>query len=301
MSDAIVITHSDIASWLRCRRQFALGYVDDFHLPERPTGALATGSRVHQAIDHYITTGDDPVAEHQRLAEAAEKELLAADSPPWVLSDLYEDIIVGRNCVVAYMEWVDSEGPYAGYEIKSEVKLRAPILGGRVELMGKADILLTRESDGWLFVDDLKTASAHTRTSLPVQLERSYQHNVYLALNQLINPAAVVGGAWYTVLYKAKNPARVTHPMVERFAVPARHSQAPIKMKQIERICSDILRFMDELATDGISVAYPTPGDSCRWCDFKHPCMLLDETPVSARAMLDDQYERGTRHGRYSR
>lgn len=295
---AIRISHSDIASFLRCRRQFDLGYVSDWKAPDKPYGPLACGSRVHLAVDTHHRTGRSVVDIHQELATADEKVVLASDLPGWAVEEFYTDVILGRNCCAAYAEWIETDGPYDGFDVETEVILEKPILDGRAILQGKADLKLTRHIDGTVFIDDLKTSSPHVRTTLPVLLEKSYQHVVYEILADELTDYHV-GGAFYTVLFKVKVPARATHPMVERFAVPAHASSYPIKRRQIEQIVSDMLEMMERRETVGPQVAYPSPGDSCRWCDFKHPCQMLDENPLGARAMLDAEFQRGGRHARY--
>lgn len=296
---AIKVSHSDISSFLRCKRQWQLGYVNDFTEPERLWGPLACGSRVHASIDVYHRTGESPVDAHQRMATADEKRMITAGEPDWALRELYVDIVMGRNCCVAFMEWMTDDGPYSGHTVKSEEAMEMPILDGRAILRGKVDLTLFRDGDGVVMTEDYKTASPHTRSSLPPTLEKSYQHHVYLALSQHLYPDRIIGGAYYTILYKTKVPARMTHPLIERIPVPAHLSSHPIKFRQIERIVSDMLETMERLETVGSQVAYPSPGESCRWCAFKAPCMLLDENPLGARAMLDDLFVRGGRHARY--
>ena len=46
----IIITHSDIANYLACKRKWGWSYVQDFQRPESRTGPLALGSRVHKAM-----------------------------------------------------------------------------------------------------------------------------------------------------------------------------------------------------------------------------------------------------------
>ena len=299
----ITLTHSDIATFLTCRRKFDLSYINDFAKPEPMTGPLATGTRVHAAIEAWHKHGTDPVDEHQRLALHDEKWLLDAGAPVWSLTELYEDIIVGRNCVNAYMEWVAAEGPYDGYTVHSEQILEGLICGGEVLLRGKADFVLEREDDGWLFIDDLKTASVHNRTSLPALLEKSYQHHVYMVLAHLANPERVIGGASYTVLYKVKVPERATHPLVEVVPAHATWRQAAAQfLRQIEQICYEIIRMMEHRDDIGSALAYPSPQESCRvGGQYRHPCDLIDDNPLGARALLDAEFVRGHRHDRYKK
>lgn len=299
MTGTISITSSDMAAWMHCRRSFTLSYIEDWKEPEIPYGALALGSRVHRALEHYNRGAGDPIAEHQRIALEDEAEMRRMGAPSWAIDQLYEDIIVGRNCVIAFLEWVAAEGPYHGYTVAGvESKLEHEILGGRVKLMGKADLLLARDVDGAIFTDDYKTSNRF-RSGLRENLERSFQHHTYLTLLRLLKPDVQIAGAFYTVLFKAKNMASMKGPAVERFRAPATTRMAELKLRQIEAICTDILNHIDRVASEGPAVAYPTPQDSCRWCPFRNVCELMDDSPVAARALLDAKFERGGRHKRY--
>ena len=238
----ITLTHSDLATFLTCRRKFDLAYINDFGKPESTVGPLALGTRVHASIEAMHRDGTNPIEEHQRLALRDERWLIDSGAPSWDVDQLYEDIIFGRNCIDAYTEWVAAEGPYDGYKIHPEQMLEGLICGGQVLLKGKADLLLEREDDGWIFINDLKTASVHSRTSLPALLEKSYQHHVYMVLAHLTHPEQIIGGASYTVLYKVKVPLRATHPMVESIPAHATWRQAATKLRQIEQIAYEIIR-----------------------------------------------------------
>lgn len=301
MSATIRISHTDIAQWLRCRRLFDWEYVQNYSEAERLWGPLACGFRVHAALEEFHRTGERPLNVHQRLAERDEKILIAERAPSWALDELYADIVMGRNCCAAYSDWMALEGPYDGYDVTPEVVLEAPILGGRAILIGKVDLMLTRRSDGWICTDDFKTASVGSRSSLPPTLEKSYQHFVYQVLMALCHPGRMIGEAWYTILYKTKNPARAIHPLVERFRVPGRVSSMPIKLRQLEALVSDMLEFQEKRRmVDSEHLAYPTPSDSCRWCSMRHPCSLADENPAGATALLSTEFVHGRRHARYT-
>jgi PD-(D/E)XK nuclease superfamily len=301
VTDPIRISHSDIAQWLRCRRLFDWQYRKEFMTDERLWGPRACGFRVHLALEAFHKTGETPADIHQRLAAIDEAALVAQGAPGWALDELYSDIVVGRNCCIAYYDWLGSEGPYDGYLIEPEVTLEAPILGGRAILIGKVDLKLTRASDGWIAVDDFKTASVSSRTNVMANLEKSYQHYVYQLLMALNFPGTVISEALYTVIWKMKNPARASYPLVERIRVPGLASALPIKKAQIEEIVSDMLEFLNRHGSSDLDPrAYPTPADSCRWCDMRLPCGLADENPAGAVALLTTEYRHGPRHARYA-
>jgi PD-(D/E)XK nuclease superfamily len=298
MAEGLVITHTDLATFLRCRRQWRWAYVDDFHPPPRLDGHAPLGERVHKALALYYGLGSDPVAEHDRIGREDVERLEGWSRPGWQADALYKDIVIGRACLTAFMEWVHREGEDSPYEVEAvEQTVQAPILDGQVILRGKVDVLFRAKLDGFLYVNDHKTTGAWT--SIREGLERSWQHHVYLAVLMLAMPTEIVAGAMYTVMHKVANPARATRPLVERFRVPGTTKMAAAKLAQIERICEQMLATMEAIERGGIDHAYPTPQDACRWCDYRQPCDLIDESPLAAREMLDRVYIRGGRHGRY--
>lgn len=289
----LVVTHSDIKTFLTCRRRWYWSYVLDFKKPEKLSGHLALGTRVHASLEEYYRDGKDPLEVHETLAMEDVAATEVADVPPWELDQLYKDIVVGRNCILAHQEWLADEGVDAPYVVETvEQTIEAPILGGAVTLRGKVDVLFRDVETGFLAVNDLKTAGKKT---VREELERSYQHHVYLAVLKLIHPERVVDSALYTVMFKGARAASV-----ERYRVPGTTRMAEAKLRQIEAICTEMLRALEQIETEGAANAYPTPQDACRWCEFSKPCEVFDESPLAARAMLDSEYTRGGRHHRYS-
>ncbi len=297
----IVITHSDISMFLSCKRRWGWSYVHDFQKPEGLTGPLALGKRVHESIEQYYRDGKDPVEVHAELARR-DVATMEADptKKPWDLDQLYDDLIIGRNCIVAHQEWLAETGEDSMYEVYAvEETIEAPILDGRVVLRGKSDVQFTHITDGGLWSNDLKTSGAWAGGAREL-LERSYQHHVYLRIMRALHPDGPhIAGAIYTVMKKVKSPARASGPLVERFRVPGVLRAAKAKEAQIDRICAEMLNAIEEADTAGSSVLYPSPGMHCRYCEFKQPCEIADESAVSVRSMLDAEFTRGSRHARY--
>lgn len=295
---AIYITHSDIKAFLLCRRQWYWSYVLDFKKPEKRVGALATGSRVHAALEHYYKTGEDPVAEHERLARA-DAEYVELEGSPWELDDLYDDIIIGRNCVTAHQEWLAETGADSQYEVVAvERTIEAELIPG-VILRCKADVLFRDVETDFLVINDLKTDGNWTGGTREV-LERSWQAPTYDLATMLAFPDEIIGGAHYTAMKKMKRPERSKLPLVERWPVPGLVRGRPSRKAQLEQIARDMVETMERIEAEGSKHTYPSPNPSCRWCDFKMPCELVDGSALAARAMLDDKFERGGRHARYA-
>ena len=300
----IVVTHTDISRFLACRRLWGWTYLQDWQPRVRLDGPLRLGARVHEAVQaHYedpTLPAEEVVAYHDRMGRQDVDRLTEWGRPSFELDNLYNDIIIGRNCVVAYLDWLADTGADAPFEIvAAEHESEALLLDGKVLLRGKIDQLFRSVDDGSLIIHDLKTTGSYSG-SLREQLERSYQHHCYLVTEAVANPGIHIAGAMYTVIRKVTHLERLYSTPVTRFRVPATTRQAPYKLRQIEQICAEMLRTMEQTDELGTAVLYPTPQQGCRWCDFAQPCELADENPLAARAMLDTEFTRGKRHGRYT-
>lgn len=302
--NSIYITHSDIAQFLACRRKWAWSFVHDFQRPEKQYGALALGTRVHACLEEQYRDGADPLVVHERLAKEAVAKAEAQGER--YIDQVYDDIIVSRNCILAHQDWLETSGEDALYEtVAVEQKVEAPLLDGQVMLRGKVDLIQRRIDTGGIVSVDWKTQGNYWGGQRE-KLERSYQHHVYLTIllgmqaEGRLAPEDFIEGAHYVVIKKVKNLAKTTTPLVERFRAPATLRLAKTKKAQIEQICKEMIRTMESLELEGSSLAYPTPQGECRFCDFKHPCEIADESPLAARAMLDAEFSRGGRHTRYA-
>lgn len=295
MFDPMILTSSDLDSYLRCRRAWGWGHVESFNLPDREVGAQALGTRVHGGIlDGFYKTGADPVAYHDKLCYEAISRMELAGAPGWEFDQIYKDIIVGRNCVEAYMEWMEIEGADHGYTIEGvEQMIEAPILGGRVLLRGKVDLRMLRDSDGARRVTDLKTSGLQM-DAVHHRLERSYQPTIYDWLLELAGGEHVTAATFRIIKKVARNRSGV--PTVEEYSVPGALRARPKRRAFIERIAVEMLSLREKF--DHPEVFYPNPADSCAWCDFRDPCRLDDSDPLAARAMLNDLFTAGP-HERY--
>lgn len=301
MSEPIIITHSDISNFLTCRRKWHYDYVLDFRAPEKLTGPLALGTRVHAALEaYYKGETDDPVSWiNQRGKDDIEALEHDENAKPWDLDQAYEDLIVGRNCITNYMQWLEDTDADANQRTVSvEEKVEVPILDGRVILRGKVDHLKEDVTSGLYCLEDFKT-SAQWDGGLREQLERSYQHVCYILGMQHAYPDRNVECAQYTILRKVKRiPATPPKsPLVQRFTVAATRRTMGVKRLQIERIATEMLALRGK---EDQSVFYPSPGKQCSWCDYRAPCDLADESPEGALALLGSgHYVSGTRYDRY--
>lgn len=298
--DKFVVTYSDIRTYLRCRRSWYWSYVRDVRPPELEYGPLALGSRVHKALEMRYSLGEDPLAVHQELADEALRGLTEREAPDWEFERLYEDIIVGRNSLSAFVEWLHSSGEDDNLDVEDvECTIEAELTPG-IFLRSKLDVLYRDVSTGFLWINDWKTDGGGPWTTKET-LERSWQHTVYQIALGLSRPDEVVGGAMYTTLRKAKNPAKVRGPMVERWKVPSSRKSRPAKLAALQAITTDMRALYQEMIESGSvhPLGYPTPDTDCKWCEYRHACALVDEDEGAANSYIEATYVVGRKHARY--
>lgn len=291
----LILTHSDVMNFLRCRRLFKYSVVDDFSLPDADTGALSLGSRVHAAVELYHRDGMDPVDAHTSLAQEA--RVRTENAPQFVRDQLEVDILVGTNCAMAYRRWMYTENPYADWEVIGiERTVETPMLNGRVILRGKIDLLLkgTGKNAGQILLDDLKTVAPTRIDAAQNHALRSYQHAIYASTLQAQDGIEVTK-ARYVHLKKVRDLSRVPEPVVVT-PVPVLRRTTAVSMDFIERMLVEMEALIRK---DSPELWYPYPQDSCSWCDYRNPCLLATEgRGVESRA-LADKYQHGIRLNRY--
>lgn len=294
----ITLTHSDIAQFLKCRRSWQWGYIEDRTPPDRTTGALALGSRVHLCLEKFYLNGEDPVATHDKIVADTAGQLELNGAPSWELDQFYEDAIVGRHCCATYMDWLEESGADAGLIVDGvESMIETPILDGRVMLRGKVDVRFRRESDGALIINDFKT-TGKAINQITMELDRSYQAYVYAAIQRRMTPDDYVIGGMYRIIKKVTRRQYGNTYVEERLVPGMARSQANVE-KQIFAICDEMASILERREqSDMDDVFYMSPGEHCVWCAFKNPCTIANENPAAAADMLEDQYTSG-RHRRY--
>lgn len=299
MTTSIYLSHSDIQLFLRCRRAFLYSYVNQYNAPEPVVGALALGTRVHASLEGWYRDRTDPIQVHDRLAAEAirrcEQEVNALKS--WDLDQLYKDVVVSRNCVAAYMDWLEQEGEDQGLTpIGVERKVEAPILDGRVVLRAKLDVEFKREDDSIIPCDFKTTGYDLGRTR--AELERSMQIPLYDLILQLNYPESRIVAGEYRVIKKVAK-RQSGKPTVERFRVPGLIKRRPTFRANVEGVCQDIINFISSIGTMPIDrIAYPSPAESCAWCEWRLPCLVASEDATAADEMLVSIYG-ADRHARY--
>jgi hypothetical protein len=102
------LSNSEIQTFKDCRRKWWLTYYRRLQpLYKETTGALALGSRVHEALDMYYSKDIPLLVAH---AELVEKDRLLVADQMFVTETLDKEADLGRIMLEGYLQWVEEEG-----------------------------------------------------------------------------------------------------------------------------------------------------------------------------------------------
>ena len=297
----IRISNSEIQTFKDCRRRWWLTYyrrlkpkVKDF------TGALALGSRIHEALDRHYTTGQDLLEAHSDLIKEDMKKMTDSGRDT---SSLETEADLGRVMLEGYLEWVEQEGIDAELEmISTEEILERPMMDGRVILQGKIDMRVRRKIDGARMIRDFKTVGG-SFADFGAMAHMNEQVKTYMLLDEVQTPEddQRTDGAIFTMLRKVKRGAYAKPPFYDQIEV--RHNRFTLRafLEQLEGTFEDMLRVRDALdaGESHYKHAYPTPSKDCKWkCQFFATCPLFDDGSA-AEAALSDSFEVSDPYGYY--
>jgi RecB family exonuclease len=305
MSDVIQqpykISNSEIQVFKDCRRKWWLNYYRRL-LPKKKeyTGALALGSRIHEALDQYYSNGTPLLEAHASLVK---KDIETLEAEFRDTYNLEAEADLGRIMLEGYLEWVDDEGIDASLEmISTEEIISMPLFDGKVELQGKLDMRVRRKSDGVRMFRDFKTVGG-SFSDFANQAQMNEQILTYMLLEhaQNKNPEERSEGGIFTMLKKVKRTANAKPPFYDQIEV--RHNVFTMRSfwQRIHGTISDLLAVKKGLDEGGDPnfLAYPSPSKDCKWkCQFYTVCPLIDDGSA-AEAAISEMYEVADPYARY--
>ena len=301
MTDAIRISNSEIQTFKDCRRRWWLTYyrrlkpkVQDF------TGALALGSRIHEALDRYYSTGQPLLEAH---ADLVKEDLKKLTDDYRDTSSLEAEAELGRVMLEGYLEWVEMEGIDAELEmISTEEILERPMLDGKVILQGKIDMRVRRKIDGARMFRDFKTVGG-SFSDFGSMAHMNEQVKTYMVLEEAQNEEGErADGAIFTMLRKVKRGAYAKPPFYDQIEV--RHNRFTLRafMEQLEGVLTEMVDTRDALdaGESHHKHVYPKPSRDCKWkCQFFAICPLFDDGSA-AEAAISDAFEVADPYGYYA-
>lgn len=293
----IPISNSEIQTYKDCRRKWYLSYYLGLGGPQKHTGALAFGTRVHRALEVLYKTGENPLDVWSELIDVQESVMISEGLD---LSDLTKEAELGRIMLEGYLEWVAETGADSDLEIVGvEKALNAKVLNDRVELRGKIDMRVKRRTDKALIPFDFKTVAQYdTYIKIAHMAEQLKLYNLLEMINA--DEGEFVGGGKYRLLKKVKRSATAKPPFYRDFDV--RHNKHTLNnfWISLHGVLQDMVTLRDQLdaGVDPMQVAYPSPTNDCTWkCPFYTACPLFDD----GSAVVDYVQDHYTQYDPYER
>jgi hypothetical protein len=296
----IRISNSEIQTFKDCRRRWWFTYYRRLRPKvEEFTGALALGSRIHEALDRYYSTGQDLLEAHAELVQEDMKKMNDAYRDT---STLETEAELGRVMLEGYLEWVEINGIDSELEkISTEEIIERPMMDGRVILQGKIDMRVRRKIDGVRMFRDFKTVGG-SFADFGSQAHMNEQILTYMTLEEAQNQDGERSeGGIFTMLRKVKRGAYAKPPFYDQIEV--RHNKFALRSfyERLEGTLEDILRVRDALdaGESHYKHAYPRPTRDCKWkCQFFAICPLVDDGSA-AEAAISDAFEVADPYGYY--
>ena len=292
MTEPLRISNSEIQTYKDCKRRWWLSYYRRLQPKTKNfTGALALGSRVHEALDMYYSK-EIPLLEAHAQLVAADKQLLESEFRDTY--DLDSEAELGRIMLEGYLQWVEENGIDAELEmISTEEIIEMPLLDNRVILQGKIDMRVRRKADGVRMFRDFKTVGG-SFTDFASMAHMNEQILTYMMLETAQNKEGERSeGGIFTMLKKVKRSANAKPPFYEQMEV--RHNVFALRSfwQRIHGTLTDMLHSRDLLDAGGDHrfVVYPSPSRDCKWkCSFFSICPMFDDGSA-AEAAIEDAFQ----------
>ena len=292
MTEPLHISNSEVQTYKDCRRKWWLSYYRRLQPKSKQmTGALALGSRIHEALDMYYSKNIPLLDAHAQLVDNDKKILVDAYRDTY---DLESEAELGRIMLEGYLQWVEENGIDAELEmISTEEIISMPLLDNSVVLQGKIDMRVRRKADGVRMFRDFKTVGG-SFTDFSSMAHMNEQILTYMMLETAQNKEGERSeGGIFTMLKKVKRSANARPPFYEQLEV--RHNVFALRSfwQRIHGTLSDMLstrKALDE-GGDHRFVAYPRPSRDCKWkCQFFTICPMFDDGSA-AEAAIEDAFE----------
>ena len=292
MTEPLHISNSEVQTYKDCRRKWWLSYYRRLQPKSKQmTGALALGSRIHEALDMYYSKNIPLLDAHSQLVDNDKKILVDAYRDTY---DLESEAELGRIILEGYLQWVEENGIDAELEmISTEEIISMPLLDNSVVLQGKIDMRVRRKADGVRMFRDFKTVGG-SFTDFSSMAHMNEQILTYMMLETAQNKEGERSeGGIFTMLKKVKRSANARPPFYEQLEV--RHNVFALRSfwQRIHGTLSDMLNTRKALDEGGDHrfVAYPRPSRDCKWkCQFFTICPMFDDGSA-AEAAIEDAFE----------
>ena len=301
MSEVVRLSNSEIQTFKDCRRRWWLTYYRRLKPKYQDmTGALALGSRIHQALDDHYSKGIPLLKAHSDLVEI-DKQLLLVDFRD--VSNLETEAELGRVMLEGYEQWVEENGIDAELEIIStEETIIAPLFGGEVELQGKLDMRVRRKLDGVRMFRDFKTVGG-SLAEFSNMAHMNEQVMTYMLLEATkVDEKERSDGGIFTLHKKVRRTAAAKPPFYDQIEI--RHNVFTLRSfwNRIHGTITDLMKSRKALdaGENHQFVVYPRPSRDCKWkCQFFAICPMFDDGSAAEQA-ISEMYEESDPYAYYN-
>lgn len=293
------VSNSEIQTFKDCKRKWWLAYYRRLKpQASKFTGPLALGSRIHEALDVYYSTGTPLLVAHADLLKEDRMKAFEEGMDPFELDSEAE---LGRIMLEGYLDWIEEEGIDVELDmISTEEIISMPMLDGSVELQGKLDMRVRRKSDGVRMFRDFKTVGG-SFAEYASTAQMNEQILTYMLLEAAQNKPGDERseGGIFTLLKKVKRTANAKPPFYYQFEVNHNIFTLRSFWQRIHGTLYDLMGLKKAL-DEGVSplqVAYPTPSRDCKWkCQFYSICPMFDdgsavEQAIENQFVVSDPYD----------
>jgi PD-(D/E)XK nuclease superfamily len=323
----VAISHSEMATWARCRRKWFVAYFLGFRLADEPaTGNSQLGTRVHTALEGMYGYGLDP------LVVLAIVYKLAAEQHPGEENQLLAEHELARTMIEGYLEWVATESKDIDLQVvATEADVAVPLYHadwpGQILLRARMDQVAIEISTGFYYFIDHKTGDLDKHETLALNPQfKHYSLVQHMAagiplLGEQPPGAPVVMGGMINSLRRVKRTERAKPPFYARDSFRYNPEQLVSAQAKAIQVCGEIMTARHSMGwvysqggdiaalVDGFQRQHLYPNEiphDCKWSCPLAPgmCTMMSDGSSwaeslsrSGRWVQDDPYSYYSRNG----
>jgi hypothetical protein len=290
-----VLTQSELASFLRCKRRWWLGYYRSLRKVHDTPRLPTVGTLVHAGLEaYYRGAAVHPI---DVVKERAVEMITEAGDFPGAAETIQDAAGLAGIMLEGYLDWVQETGADVGLDVyAAEQMVEVTLSPTPYRLRGKIDARARRAFDGAQVQLEHKTVGS--LTDLPKTAQSSFQFLTYdlLAYLKSLEDADTTyrtDGVLLNMLKRVKRTARAKPPFYGREVVRHNTHELRSHWKHVVAIARemDAVRARLEAGEDHHSVVPPTWTRDCTWsCPFYAVCPMFDDGS-DAEDMLETEYE----------
>lgn len=288
--EPVRISSSIVRKWHTCQRAWFFQYYRDLQSKEGRHPASAVGSFVHTYLEWYYKPGRPEDPQKKMEEHAAEWIELA----PELREGVNKSLILSTTIVNNYHQWVtenrmDRDLEWEDTEAHISVDMGE---GTGVTLTMKLDGLARRKSTGMPVVVDHKTVQemgqdeGHGRLNLQF---RTYDLGMYLHTG--VKHDGVIVNELRRVDSSDENSRP---PYNQRWETRWSMDEMRQQWVHLVMVAGHIRKARKQLdnGMDPQQVVLPMPNpQECRRCDYKIPCMMMDDRTLDMEGYIAENYK----------